>query len=61
MKLASNCHICAKPAFRTCLLCGMPACEDHLDVKGFACSKCVPGAKKPRASKGPGEPGGVMG
>ncbi|MEA3560060.1 MAG: hypothetical protein U9R75_12475 [Candidatus Thermoplasmatota archaeon] len=59
--IAGTCYICGKPAFRTCLLCGKPACRDHLDEKGFACVKCSPGGKKPRISKGPGEPGGVMG
>ncbi|MFW3146002.1 MAG: hypothetical protein ACMUIE_04240 [Thermoplasmatota archaeon] len=59
--IAGTCNICGKPAFRTCLLCGKPACQDHLDERGFACHKCSPGGKKPRASKDPGEPGGVMG
>jgi hypothetical protein len=67
MKVAGSCHICGKPAFNTCILCGQATCQDHMDEKGFACRKCVPGRmdgkdRKPnRASKGPGDPGGVMG
>lgn len=61
MKVASLCHICERPAFSNCLLCGRPTCQEHLDDKGFVCQKCVPGAGKGRASKGPGDPGGVMG
>ncbi|MDG6224537.1 MAG: hypothetical protein QCI82_03390 [Candidatus Thermoplasmatota archaeon] len=60
MKMASNCHICQRPAFQNCLLCGLPTCREHLDERGFACSKCVPGAKRSRASRGPGDPGGVV-
>ncbi|MCU0799160.1 MAG: hypothetical protein MUC62_05755 [Candidatus Thermoplasmatota archaeon] len=59
--IAGTCYVCGKPAFRTCLLCGKASCREHLDEKGFACRSCAPGAKKNRASKGPGDPGGVMG
>ncbi|MGA1873866.1 MAG: hypothetical protein ACMUHY_09365, partial [Thermoplasmatota archaeon] len=41
--------------------CGKSACKDHMDDRGFACQKCAPSRKGPRGSKGPGEPGGVMG
>ena len=61
MKVAGSCHICGKPAFGTCLLCGQATCQDHLDEKGFACTKCVPGGKRSRASRGPGDIGGVVG
>jgi hypothetical protein len=59
MKLASNCHICARPAFTNCILCGQVTCKDHLDERGLACNKCAPGARKKRVSTGPGEIGGV--
>jgi len=59
--MAGTCHICGKPAFRTCILCGKPACRDHLDERGFACLSCAPSKKGPPGSRGPGEPGGVIG
>jgi len=59
--MTSVCHICGKPALRTCVMCGQPTCKDHMDEKGIVCIKCVPGAKKGRASGGPDDPGGVMG
>ncbi|MGA1793691.1 MAG: hypothetical protein ACMUHM_07055 [Thermoplasmatota archaeon] len=59
--MAGTCHICGKPAFRTCLLCGKAACKAHLDDRGFACQTCAPSKRGPPGSKGPGEPGGVMG
>ncbi|MGA1822714.1 MAG: hypothetical protein ACMUIG_09315 [Thermoplasmatota archaeon] len=68
MKVAGSCHICGKPAFHTCILCGQAVCQDHVDEKGFTCRKCVPGkinkdkrGERSRASGGPGDPGGVMG
>jgi len=61
MKVAMTCHICGKPAFSNCILCGKPTCPEHMDERGLACRNCASGKKADRASRGPGDPGGVMG
>jgi len=30
MAVAALCHLCGRPALRTCANCGRPACEVHL-------------------------------
>ena len=41
MELVSGCHICGKVASRTCSVCGLPACDGHMD-RGV-CSACKRG------------------
>ncbi|MGM0404848.1 MAG: hypothetical protein ACQEQM_01735 [Thermoplasmatota archaeon] len=38
MKMISECHVCGKPATRSCSLCGLATCQEHL-YRG-ACAEC---------------------
>ena len=39
------CVYCGKPAKYTCLLCGFPVCEQHIDHPKRICLACKQGKK----------------
>ncbi|MFW6141010.1 MAG: hypothetical protein ACOC53_00445 [Candidatus Saliniplasma sp.] len=41
MEMMSGCHICGKATTRSCSLCGLATCEEHLE-KGI-CNHCRKG------------------